>query len=164
MKPISQFAQTFDVFVVGGVHLTDRYVRLRQREPGLFEEGSFRTIRLTSGIKAIVGRLKGEKTTTIQSIIFDKKKFSAEEAQKWVAKHKEKFSFALKVENLKHELFIEEVKMEEKKVEPKNTENTPKPEEKKVEEKPVEPININTIEQELTEINKILEERKNKNR
>lgn len=38
---------------------TESSYRLRQREPGDFVDGSFRTITLTDGVKAVVGRLKG---------------------------------------------------------------------------------------------------------
>ena len=37
---------------------TDESWRLRQRDPGDFQEGSFRTITLTEGVKAVIGRLK----------------------------------------------------------------------------------------------------------
>lgn len=58
--------------------------------PGRFQEGSFRVIQIgdkDSGIKAIVGRLKGEKTATVQSYRFDKDKFTAAEAKKWLSEH-----------------------------------------------------------------------------
>lgn len=38
--------------------VTAKSVRLRQIEPDLFKRSSFRTITLTGGIKAVVGRLK----------------------------------------------------------------------------------------------------------
>jgi len=37
---------------------TEESWRLRQRDPGDFQEGSFRTITLTEGVKAVIGRLK----------------------------------------------------------------------------------------------------------
>jgi len=37
---------------------TSTSFRLRQKAPGLFIEGSFRTIELTSGVKAVIGRPK----------------------------------------------------------------------------------------------------------
>jgi phage gp29-like protein len=37
---------------------TEESLRYRQREPGDFEDGSFRTITLKAGIKAVIGRLK----------------------------------------------------------------------------------------------------------
>lgn len=72
------------------VETTEDYVRVRVRAPGLFEEGSFRTITISAkeGIKAVVGRLKGETTTTIQTYLFDVGKWTEERAQKWVEEHK----------------------------------------------------------------------------
>ena len=68
--------------------VTENSIRLRQREPNDFQEDSFRTIEITDGIKAVIGKLTGETSTTIQSYIFDKEKFTTEEAQKWVVDHK----------------------------------------------------------------------------
>ncbi len=42
----------------GGVDETGDSFRLRQRDPGDFADGSFRTIDITDGIKAVVGHLK----------------------------------------------------------------------------------------------------------
>jgi len=72
------------------VETTENYVRVRVRAPGLFEEGSFRTITISAdeGIRAVIGRLKGETTTTIQTYLFDKDKWDEERAKKWVKEHK----------------------------------------------------------------------------
>ena len=75
-----------------GIHITEKYIRLRQKEPSLFEKGSLRTITLSKGVKAIVGKMKGKKTTTIQSLLFDKKVFSTKTAKAWVKTHANKFS------------------------------------------------------------------------
>lgn len=91
--------------VIGGFDITDKYIRARQVEPGEFEKGSLRTIRLAPGIKAIVGKKSGASSTTIQSILFDKKKFTEDKAKEWLHKHKEKFSQALDLESKKMELF-----------------------------------------------------------
>ncbi len=40
---------------------TENSFRLRQREPGEFKDGSLRTITLTDGVKAVIGRLKSAK-------------------------------------------------------------------------------------------------------
>ncbi len=74
-----------------------KYFRFRQREPSEFDEKTFRIITLskTQGIKAVIGRLKGEKTTTIQSYLFDKEKWTEEEAKKWVKDHDGKVEAAL---------------------------------------------------------------------
>src|SRR5512147_252341 len=65
-------------------------IRIRQRDPGDFEEKSFRTKDLTAGVKAVFGRLKGETTMTLQTYLFDPDKFSKDEAEAWVAKHSKK--------------------------------------------------------------------------
>lgn len=93
--------------VVGGFDITNLYIRARQKEPTEFEKDAFRTIRFAPGIKAIVGRLKGETTTTVQSILFDKKKYTEEQAKEWLVKHKEKFSQAMDFENQKIGLFAD---------------------------------------------------------
>jgi hypothetical protein len=37
---------------------TETSWRVRQRSPGEFQEGSFRTIEITDGVKAVIGRPK----------------------------------------------------------------------------------------------------------
>ncbi len=39
---------------------TSTSFRLRQKNPGEFQEGSFRTIELADGVKAVIGKPKGE--------------------------------------------------------------------------------------------------------
>ena len=39
------------------------------------------------GIKMVIGRLKGEETTTVQTVIFDKGQFTEVEARKWLEDH-----------------------------------------------------------------------------
>jgi phage head maturation protease len=71
--------------------VTENTIRIRVRDPGDFQDDSFRTINIggeDSGIKAVVGRLKGETTMTVQSYVFSKDKFSVAEAQAWVDEHK----------------------------------------------------------------------------
>ena len=70
--------------------ITENYIRIRQRDPSDFKKESFRIITLSQsrGIKAIIGRLKGQTTTTVQSYLFDKKKWDTKRAQLWVKKHK----------------------------------------------------------------------------
>lgn len=46
-------------FSADKVDETDSSFRLRQRDPDDFQKGSFRTISLTDGVQAVVGRLKG---------------------------------------------------------------------------------------------------------
>ncbi len=88
-----------------GFDITNNYIRARQHDPGLFEKGTLRTIRLTSGIKAIVGRKKGDKSTTIQSVLFDKKRYDETSAGAWLDKHSSKFSDAMSYEEQKAGLF-----------------------------------------------------------
>ena len=57
----------------------------RMRDPGDFEQ--LRTKAITDGITIIVGRLKGEKTTTAQAYRFEKDKFTASEAKGWLKDH-----------------------------------------------------------------------------
>lgn len=72
----------------GGWDETSTSYRYRVRDPGDFQEGSFRTISLgDSGVKAVVGKIKGEDSMTIQSLIFPKDKFTEEEARCWVKDH-----------------------------------------------------------------------------
>jgi HK97 family phage prohead protease len=71
--------------------VTENTIRMRVRDPGAFQEGSFRTVSIgdkSNGISAVMGRLKGETTMTVQSYVFDKSKWSVEKARKWVADHK----------------------------------------------------------------------------
>lgn len=71
--------------------VTENTIRIRVKDPGVFQEGSFRTVNIGdkgNGISAVMGRLKGETTMTIQSYVFDKSKWTTERASKWVAAHK----------------------------------------------------------------------------
>ena len=63
----------------------------RLRNPNLFQQDSFRTIDITDGIQAIIGRLKGQTSTTTQSFRFNKNKFTPEQAKKWLKDHDKKF-------------------------------------------------------------------------
>lgn len=76
--------------------VTENYIRLRQRDPDDFKEDTFRTIWISrgDGIKAVVGKLKNppqgqESSMVVQSYLFDKDKWTVEEAQAWVKDHKE---------------------------------------------------------------------------
>jgi hypothetical protein len=60
----------------------------RVKEPGRFQQDTFRRVNITDGIDAIMGRLKGETTMTIQTYRFDKKKFTPAQAKKWLVDHK----------------------------------------------------------------------------
>ncbi|MEM3551381.1 MAG: hypothetical protein QXZ02_04325 [Candidatus Bathyarchaeia archaeon] len=71
---------------------TDQYIRSGHRDPEDFEQNSFRTITLSEdeGIKAVIGKLKGEDKTMVQSYLFDKaKSWTVEKAKAWFEKHRE---------------------------------------------------------------------------
>jgi len=72
------------------VETTDKYVRVRVKNPDLFQTDSLRTIDMAKdgSIRAVIGRLKGETVTTVQSYLFDKDKFTEAEAVAWVEQHK----------------------------------------------------------------------------
>jgi HK97 family phage prohead protease len=79
------------------VDVTDKYIRIRVRDPGDFVDDSFRTVVLSEdqGISAVMGKLKTDPngSMVIQSYLFLKEKgWTADKAQKWVADHKEKKS------------------------------------------------------------------------
>jgi len=74
--------------------VTEKYVRIRVRDPELFVEGSFRTIVLSAekGIHAVIGKLKSDPSgaTVIQNYMFElAKDWTMEKAQAWVREHKD---------------------------------------------------------------------------
>lgn len=73
--------------------LVGNFIRVRIRNPKTIVEGTFRTIVIseTEGIKAIIGKLKSDASggTHIQSVLFDKNKWTIERAKKWVEDHKD---------------------------------------------------------------------------
>ena len=52
-------------FSYPGVDETDNYYRVRQKDPDSFQDKSFRTIVLTDGVKAVIGRPKGRSDKSI---------------------------------------------------------------------------------------------------
>jgi len=72
---------------------TDNYHHIPIRDKGDFVKTSFRTIDISKekGIKAVIGKLKSDPNgpTHIQKYLFDKEKWTMEEAQAWVESHKE---------------------------------------------------------------------------
>jgi len=70
------------------------FIHIRVRDPNLFVEDSFRTIDISEreGIKAVIGKLKSDPngSTVVQKYLFDKEKWSIEEAVDWVNEHKSK--------------------------------------------------------------------------
>lgn len=76
--------------VGGGWDKTNTSYRYRIRDPDEFVEGSFRTISFgDTGIKAVVGKLPGKDSMTLQSLIFPADQFTEEEARQWVKDHPE---------------------------------------------------------------------------
>lgn len=70
---------------------TEEYIHIPVRDADGFQDGSFRTINISAskGIRAVIGRLKGETTTTVQKYLFAKDKgWTMEKAKAWVEEHK----------------------------------------------------------------------------
>lgn len=72
--------------------ITENYIRIRVEDPDKFVKDSFRTIDISKpkGIKAIIGKYKTDPNgpTHVQSYLFDKDKWTVEEARRWVDEHK----------------------------------------------------------------------------
>ena len=66
-------------------------IRHRVKDPGLFEEGSFRTVEIKKDkprVNAVMGKLKGEETMSVQSVMFPKEDgWTMESAKKWMSEH-----------------------------------------------------------------------------
>lgn len=69
---------------------TENYHHIPVKDKDDFVDDSFRTIEITSGIKALIGKLKSDPSgpTIIEKYLFDSDKFSMAEAQQWVSEHK----------------------------------------------------------------------------
>lgn len=63
---------------------TQNEIRARVKMPGAFEEGSFKSKDISDGIRIIVGKLKGETTTTTQSYRFRKPKWDISKVKSWL--------------------------------------------------------------------------------
>ncbi len=73
------------------VDITEKFIRIRMKDPGRFQRDSFRTINISvkQGIQAIIGKPINEKSTEIQSYLFAKdKEWTADKARDWVSDHK----------------------------------------------------------------------------
>ncbi|MEM3699834.1 MAG: hypothetical protein QXL57_03070 [Candidatus Bathyarchaeia archaeon] len=81
--------------------ITDQYIRSGHRNPEEFEQNSLRTITLSEddGIKAVVGKPKGNEGMAVQSYLFEiAKGWTLEKAKAWFERHqKGEDSFAIKV-------------------------------------------------------------------
>lgn len=82
------------VLIIDDVDVTEDYIRVRQKDPGTFKEGSFRTIWISrsKGIKSVIGKLKSppegqENSTVVQTYLFDREKWDQTKAKAWVKKH-----------------------------------------------------------------------------
>ena len=63
---------------IGKVHLTKHYARYRIRNPTTFQPYSFRTLDIgrKGHSKAVIGRLKGKTSATIQAILIKRKDYA----------------------------------------------------------------------------------------
>lgn len=77
--------------------VTDNYIIIRVKDPEYFDQESFRTIDISvdKGIKATIGCKNGEFSggkcniqTEVQRFLFDRDKWTIEDAQRWVDEHK----------------------------------------------------------------------------
>lgn len=88
---VNDWTQKSDKIEKPGFEETEKEVRYRVRDPKLFQKDSFRRITIQEKkppVFAVIGRLKGETTTTMQSLRFPKKdKWTVEKARKWVKAH-----------------------------------------------------------------------------
>lgn len=85
------------VVIENNIDVTDNYIRIRQKSPSVFKEGTFRRIWISKnqGIDAVIGQLSNppqgdEGLMVVQSYLFNKEKWEAKEASKWASSHKEK--------------------------------------------------------------------------
>ncbi len=86
--------------------ITKNFIRLRQRDPDEFDKNSFRIITLSESkkIKAVIGKIKGQESTTIQSYLFDREEWSLKEANSWIKKHRGCIEWALSYEEIELEI------------------------------------------------------------
>jgi len=75
---------------------TEDYVRSGHRSSSDFDPDSMRTIEITAGIKALIGCPRGKYKngkcsvgTEVQSYLFDRKKYTLEEAKAWYRSHQD---------------------------------------------------------------------------
>jgi len=74
---------------------TQEFIRSGHRDPGEFEPNSLRTIWISEkeGIKAVIGKPKGETTTQVISYLFLKEKdWNLEKAKAWFSEHQQEAS------------------------------------------------------------------------
>lgn len=87
------FVEVKTIITKPGWDETETSFRFRVRDPGLFQEGSFRTVPIKKDkprVNSIMGRLKDETTLTVQSIIFPKEDdWDLADAKKWLGEHED---------------------------------------------------------------------------
>lgn len=81
------------------VEKTENYLRFRQTQPGQYER--FAVKKLAPGIQAVMGFRKGSEKegkggSEVQSMMFDKEKFTLAQAKKWLSDHDMKTGEAVK--------------------------------------------------------------------
>jgi len=84
-----------------------RQIRIRQRDPKIFDKKSMRTIALSKslGIEAVIGELPNDSKTRVQTLIFNKdndnkKVWTLKEAKNWVKSHKERIKVSMNLKEL----------------------------------------------------------------
>jgi len=92
-KELKMLEEIKDVITKPGWDETGTSFRFRVREPDLFQEGTFRTVQIKEDkprVNSVMGRLKGEETMTIQSLIFPKEDdWTLAEAKEWLGEHED---------------------------------------------------------------------------
>ena len=87
------FEEVKTVITKPGWDETETSFRFRVRDPGLFQEGSFRTVPIKKDkprVNSVMGRLKDETTLTVQSIIFPKEDdWDLAGAKAWLKEHED---------------------------------------------------------------------------
>jgi len=70
--------------------VTEDYIRVKIKDPTTCQKEYFSmiTISRTKGIKAVLGRLKGQTSTIVQSYLFTKERWTEKEAQEWTNEHR----------------------------------------------------------------------------
>ena len=59
----------------------------RVKDPNNFQQDSFRRVNIATGVNAIMGKLKGSSSMTMQYVRFDKTKFTPAQAREWMKNH-----------------------------------------------------------------------------
>lgn len=82
-------------------------IRIRVKSLDGFQDGSFRTIVISAskGIKAIIGKLEGETSATIQSYLFKNAWWSIKKAETWISSHKKDLLAIIEIETQGLQLF-----------------------------------------------------------